>query len=471
MGGPDSIVICDTLNVLSNSFLIDTANLTLATNTPNSPTLVGSINLENSAIVWSTSTPRLQNLTNFGFITTANAVYFGGSRSAPYYNTNFNEPYWNFINRGGITNNGTLIWATNFLNTGTFLARSGGISLQKAQTTWLTNGAFLAPGAGGAINIESGSLYSSNYMLQGNGPLTLSITNLLDDGSLSYSLATMTNKNTWSCSGFSLLSVPTIKGSLLASTITNINPSYSPVRNYSALPDLGPAPTAFSSNSAVGHLILVGQNGDSLFTFSGTGVSNALYVDELDFRGSTATNVDTFKNYIGVQIDPNMKIYYGQALGNGVSIAERLNGKNNGRFVWVSNYNTGFFSSTNVVYPDGTTNQLNAALVASCDLDSNTNGIPNCLDPAPIYIPPVLSPANLALAVNYSTQPGPAAVVSWNAFPLTTNALLAAPSFTSTNWQVVTNFVYTRPYMDRVTVTDLIKTNGPRFYRIRVTTP
>jgi len=65
-----------------------------------------------------------------------------------------------------------------------------------------------------------------------------------------------------------------------------------------------------------------------------------------------------------------MTIYYAQAIqttinANGVTtstmqFAEKLNGRNNGRFVWVSNYNCGFFSSTNVVVV-GVTNPVNLA--------------------------------------------------------------------------------------------------------------
>jgi hypothetical protein len=163
-----------------------------------------------------------------------------------------------------------------------------------------------------------------------------------------------------------------------------------------------------------------------------------------------------------------MKVYFGQALANGRSIAEKLPLVNKGCFFWVSNYNTGFFSSTNVIYPDGSTNRLNTALVTSCDIDSNGNGIPNCMDPTPI---PVLSASGLALSVTYTNQPASAAVVSWTVFPYTENSLYSASSPNSTNWQLVTNFVYQGSLPNRVTVSDLVKTNAPRFYRVRAGSP
>ena len=473
-GQPDSIVISDVLNILSNSFTLDTLSLTLATNAPGSPTAAGAINLLSSAIVFSTATPRLQYLTNYGFIQTLNAVFFGGSRSAPYYSSTFNEPYQAFVNAGGVTNFGSLIWAKYFQNSGTFLSQNGGISLQACQFALMTNGAFLAPGNGGAIDIEAANLFISNHVLQCSGPLTLAITNSLDDGSLlANSADAITNKNFWSARGFNLLAAP-LAGSLLGTTVINTDPTYADVPNTWAAADLGATPAGFSGNSAVGHLILSGLDPDSHFTFSGTSGNNALYVDELDLRGSIATNIDAFKNYIGVQINPGMKIYYGQALANGVSIAERLNGKNGGGFIWVSNYNTGFFSSTNMVYPDGSTNRLNTALVTSCTIDSNGNGIPNCMDPAPVTL---LSASSLALSVTVTNQSlrtdqsTRAAIVSWTAFPSSTNYLYFAPVPGGNNWQLVTNFVFTGRFPTRVTVTDLVKTNAPRFYRVRVTAP
>ena len=129
---------------------------------------------------------------------------------------------------------------------------------------------------------------------------------------------------------------------------------------------------------------------------------------------------------------------------------------------------TGFFSSTNMVYPDGTTNRLNAALVASCDIDSNCNGIPNCIDSAPVPVP---SPRSLALTVAFTNQPIPAAQVSWTAFPGTVNILYAASELGSAHWSVVTNFVYTAPCPGRVSVNDSISANAPRFYRVSAGSP
>ena len=466
-GAPNNLLISDILNVSSN-LTLNAERLTLVTNETDQFVHAGELNLIGPQIVWSTSTAGVQYLTNWGVIRTRNAVFFGGSRSQPPYNTNLVDiPYQVFVNHGGVTNQATLIWAKYFEDTGgAFDTGAGSFILQKADFAFLTNGVINA--VDGAVSFSSGSLFASNFVVAAGGALTLDISGVLDDSTFSAGGADfVTNKNVWTASGMNLPQYPA-QATLLSTTISNTAPSYAPVRNVWAAQDRGCSPSGFVNNAAIGRLILDGEDPDSLFIFTGAGANNALYVDSLEFLNSIATNVDELKNYVGVQIDPNMKIYYGQALANGVSIAERLNGKNGGRFCWVSDYNTGFFSSTNLVYPNGTTNRLNTALVTACDIDSNGNGIPNCVDPAPI---PVLSPGALALAVSLTNSPEQAAVITWTGFPATTNWLYSASASTATNWQLVTNFVFTGPFPGRVTVMDKVKTDAPRFYRVRVGSP
>jgi len=205
---------------------------------------------------------------------------------------------------------------------------------------------------------------------------------------------------------------------------------------------------------------------DSLFTFNGTSAANAIYVDYLELR-NYATNRDGMGNFIGLNPNSNMKIYFGQAVANGASIAEKLNGKYGvngaagGSFCWVVNQ-AGFYSSTNLVYPDGTTNTFNAALVGSCNLDSDGDGIVNCSDSTPI-----LRPGDLALSVAVVGVSVPQAAVSWQSSPYAANYLYYKDSFGATNWQMLTNFV-SGPLGGRVSVQDPIKPTGPRYYRVRV---
>jgi hypothetical protein len=142
-------------------------------------------------------------------------------------------------------------------------------------------------------------------------------------------------------------------------------------------------------------LILDGRSPASAFSFNGTGTANGLYVDLLDLR-NYATNIDMAGNLNELYIEPNVTIYYGQALAGNVSVAERINNANGGRLIWVSSY-AGIYSGTNVVYPDGTTNRLNTALVESQNEDSDCDGLANIADPSPSLL---ITTASLPLGTN-----------------------------------------------------------------------
>jgi hypothetical protein len=464
-GAQNNLQISDILNITSN-LTVSADSLTLTTNPLDHFTHSGQITLLNPDILWPSSTPGLKYLTNYGGITTFNSVYFGGSHTQPPYNTNLvNIPYGALVNHGGITNQSSLVWASDFENYGPWNCGQGSFILQQATNCVMTNSVLLA---GGDVSLASSSLFLSNTLILSSSSLTLAPTNVLDDGSaLTGSADYITNKNFWSFGGsINLLSLAP-RASLLGTTITNFAPDFASVNSVWAGTDRGASPGGFQNNAALGHLILDG-NTNCAFEFDAAGPTNALYVDLLDLRNFVARNVDNHGNFMSITCAPNMTVYFGQALANNVSIAEKLPLVNGGRFIWVSNYNTGFFSSTNLVYPDGSTNRLNTALVTSCDIDSNGNGIPNCMDPAPI---PILTPVTLALSVGLTNSPALAATVTWTAFPYTTNYLYSSTEPNSTNWQLVTNFVYSGPFPGRVTVPDLIKTNVPKFYKVRAGMP
>ena len=468
LGGDDNLIISDVLNLISNVVTIDCMGLTITTNGPGASAPTGGLNFLNSTIVWSDITPRLQFLTNNGFINAPNTMFFRGSRTSPYYSTTFNEAYDYFLNRGGVTNFSSRIYARGFQNAGTFEATGGSIELHECGSALLTNAAFLATGGAGAVKIESGSVLASNFVIRAGAGINLTITNTLDDGSLAANSADyVSNKNFWATGNGINYLYPAANASLLATSVSNNAPGSRFIPITWAAADRGPTPGGFANNAAIGRLILDGPIGAG-YSFRAANGGNAMYIDRLELLGFVATNVDSLGNFLSLTCDPNMKVYFGQALANGSSIAEKLPHVNNGCFFWVSNFNTGFYSSTNIIYPDGSTNRLNTALVTSCDIDSNGNGIPNCSDPAPI---PVLSPGGLGLSVTFTNQPASAAVVSWVAFPFTINSLYSASSANSTNWQLVTNFTYQGSLPNRVKVTDLIKTNSPRFYRVQAGSP
>ena len=466
-----NLLIGDALNVFG-SLLLDTVRLTISTNAGNAPTPYGELNLTSGDPLWSSNLPKLQYLTNSGIISSLSPIYFGSAQTPPWISGTFDAPYQSVVTHGSIISQGNSTWANYYEASGTNSAGIGPISA-RANSAIITNGAFLATDAD--ITLTCGSLLISNQVLEAGRSITLTVTNYLDDGSVSNSVDVITNKNTWTAgAGLNLLRLPP-QASLLATTVTNNAYSNSEADNYWAGKDYGCWPSGFVNNAALGRLILDGQDDGSLFAFFRTGLTNALYVDLLELKDATAVNVDGDGNYLGVYLPTNFNIYYGDAVWNGLSIAEQLNhrygasGANGGQFCWVSNYNTGFYSSINVTNTDGSVHRLNRALVTSCDIDSNGNGIPNCLDPDPI---PVLTPSTLVLKAVYTNHPTRSVVVSWNTIPLASNYLYASSSLLpTTNWQLVTNFLSDATVGGRAMVTDPLKTSGGRYYRVRVLSP
>ncbi len=464
-GGGGHIYISDVLNILSNNPTFESSKLTITTNEPETSPRSGAINFLDSAIVWSEVTPRLEYFTNAGWFVSPNAVYFRGSRHSPYYSGNYNERYRAMVNLGGITNFSSRIYAEYFENSGNISATQGAIELHEAACADLDNGSLLAPGASGSITLEAGTLLVSNTVLNAGAALNLAVTNLVDDGTFaSGSADNVTNRNDWLTGNGFNLKVPGVNGSLLGTTIENRALPNKVISIQWAGRNLGTNSAGFIGNVALGHAVLDGAVG-SKYQFKPVNGNNAIYIDRLDLRGHIATNVNPQGNWLSLDCDAGMKVYFGQATADGADISRKLAEVNQGKFQWVRDYNTGFFSSTNLVYPDGTTNRLNTALVTDCTIDSDGDGIPNCMDPSPV---PILSSAGIAMMVGVTQTPKPAAVISWYTFPASTNYLYAAPSFDSPNWTPVTNFFYPGPYPGRVTVSDEIKTNAPRFYRVRV---
>jgi hypothetical protein len=403
-GGDDNLLISDILTV-TRDFFLDSSRITIMTNGPGANTVEGGLQLTDPHIVWTTAAPRLQYLTNNGFISTENTVFFGGSRKSPVDSTLQQTPYQVFINSGTVTNAGSLIWASLFENSGIFFAPLGAIQVQQAQAAILTNGMFIA--TNGEISVQGSGLLISNHVFAAGGAITLSPSASLDDGTFAAGCPEFnTNKNFWIGTGFNLTSTAPF-ATLASTTMTNMAPPFRNIVNRWAGIDRGPTPSGFDNNAAVGRLVLNGGL-NSVFTFSAANGGNAIYIDRLELENFTTNYIGS--DMSGIAIDPNMKVYYGQALAGGVSVAEKINGYEGGRLIWVSNYNCGFYSSTNMVYPDGTTNRVNAALAASCNIDSDGDGIVNCEDLSPIP-PGGLSacPCNsisIALPVTFSTGGG-----------------------------------------------------------------
>src|SRR5208337_542263 len=403
----------------------------------------GELNLLNPNTLWPSSFPQLQYLTNWGQISNGNSIYFNGAISlSPYSLTSTNLPYQAFVNHGSILGLGTVISSLYFENEGLISASLGSIAIQDAFNSVVSNGVFYAPG--GDVTIDSASLLVSNQTIISGGTITLSNTYYLDDGSYATASAfNVTNKNSWSVeNGINLPVLPTYS-SLLATTITNTALNQAPVYNTWAGNDLGPVPAGFSGNAALGHLILDGKNLESLFVFMPPGSGpNALYVDLLDLR-NFATNADAQGNTINIQIMPNMKIYFGRALMNGIEVSVHLSGRagtgpfasasDSGTFQWVTNYFCGFFSSTNLFYSSvGSSNLVNAGLYFYCQNAPQDVASSDCESGLPTLLPnscPATPPQYIS-----ATPPAAASIsVSSEA------ALYTAPANIDLSALVVTN--------------------------------
>jgi hypothetical protein len=489
--GTNSLVISDALTAYG-SFYSDARNLTLNTNyVGNGATsLYGQLNWYNSAPFNANTAsgtqqmPNLLWLTNNGTISALNTANFGGGSTV----------FGAFINNSLVADQGTTIWATNFLNDGTISNGTGSFTLQ-ARLAFMTNGNIVA---GGDISLgAANSLVISNHLMQAGHKLTLWTTNLTDGGT--------TNGNIWVVgtagiggtfdSGFNIPVKPAT-GDLLGTTVTNIAPISKAIYNVWSGTNAGLSTQGYNNNLAVGQLILdlnepAGlQNPNSFFYFNGVGTNNAIYVDRLVLMDAATNSYNTNSyNFQWLKIATNMTIYYAQAIMNGVSVAEKIDvnsqhGANGGRLRWISSY-AGYFSSTNLVYPDGTTNAVNAALAQSSDIDSDGDGVYNNNDPTPVFVP-----SQVNFTAIKTNVPAPSVKVQWATVPNATNFIYFRTNLLAGSWLALTNFknyyyannvsltnaahansfISPQPYPSPATnvwVFDAV-TNVPHFYRVVV---
>ena len=130
---------------------------------------------------------------------------------------------------------------------------------------------------------------------------------------------------------------------------------------------------------------------------------------------------------------------------------------------WVATH-AGIYSSTNIIYPDGSTNAFNVALVQSENLDSDNDGLVNAADPTPLV-------ANLALAVAITNSPTLGAKISWRSVPDSGNTVYYKTSPSSSTWLELTNFHIGELSTERVSIFDPMSVGGSRVYRVKMTPP
>ncbi len=491
----NNVVISDVMNVF-RTLNLNCTNLLITTNGfgLGAASSEGELNLGSSGMSWASSFPRLRTLTNNGAISTLSEANFGSEAL----------PYLSFINSGRVNINGggTTIYADIFLNAGAISAMltnsidpDGAVTIQ-SQASAMVGGTVTA---GGAFSDTAGVMAFAGTSLQVGKSLTLTATNLLADGSRIMSSISGSNIfgvtipviplpviNFWALgfanylnggAGLELPLKPTY-GDLLGTVIYQVAPGITQViiTDTWAGEDRGNSVTGFSNNVAIGQLILDAQ-GTSQFYFTGTGSRNAMYVDNLVLAGNAAYNETNHPNSSipGLTFNTNLVIYYAQAQNtNGISVAEKINGYNGDHLRWISDY-AGTFSSTNLVYPDGTTNAVNAALAASSDFDSDHDGRGNSTDPTPVFVP-----SQVLFSATRTTNVPPLVRIQWSTIPQASNRVEYTTSLATPAWLTLTNFNSPQPYVNNGTwpfdnwevtnvwVFDSTTNTPPRSYRVSV---
>jgi hypothetical protein len=462
-----NVILSDTLNVLTR-LSMDAQNLTLTTNPigTGAESPYGALNWQNKAILFSNSLPNLVNLTNNGVISANSLISLGAAKHLA-----------NIINTGNLIDNGTAFWVTNFLCSGSINDGVGAFQLT-ASTVDLTNGSILA--VSNSISIAANIIEASNATLIAGSALTLNTADLSDG--FANGTSGLTNANNWSIgtdalsaspglyllNGLNLLFKPAGSG-LLGTSITSIASTNKLINNEWAAQDYGVSNQGYTNNAAIGQLILNAQSPGpgtaTQFYFSGTGVSNAIYVDHLVLDGyASYTNHSSTNSIPTLAFNTNLVIYYADATASGAGdVSFLLNGFNNNRLRWVSSY-IGLFSSTNIVYSSGVTNTLNSGLV-------NTLKI--------FTAPPALTAGQLNFMSYLTNNPPNTIVISWNTIPLFDNYIYYSTNMV--DWQLLTNMYlpnnpfYVQPAsianataLTNVMVLDPVVAPG-RYYQIQAT--
>lgn len=458
----NNVVISDVVNVNSNLFFTCT-NLLLTTNGIGAASPDGELNLSVPTFLWASGTPRLRCLTNNGAIRlpSLTANVFGGAAL----------PYLAMVNAGYIYNGaGSAINSLDFENYGTFITGSGKFTVQSLNTTMI-NATVLA--TNDVFSVTASSLLINNTAIQAGRSLTLQATNVLTDNGV-------TSSNFWSLgegflglgfnnqSGLTLPILPPT-GDLLGTTITNIAVPGIKITDTWAGQDRGYSVTGFQNNEAVGQLVLDGQTNNSKFYFTGTGTSNAIYVDRVQLDGSSDWNSHIGTLVPSLLFNTNLVIYYADAVSDGQDVSVKLNGSNTNHLRWMPMY-AGYFSSTNMVY-GGTTNAINVALAGRNNVDSDGDGILNNVDSSPVF---VSSQVNFQLLL--TNEPPLTALITWDSIPSATNIVSYRTNLALGNWLVLTQFVSpaTVPPVGGWPITNALMvavTNSPStsyFYRVVV---
>jgi hypothetical protein len=444
-----NMIISDPMNI-QNSLLFNGISLTLN----------GALSLGGGITNWSKlNAPNLLYFTNNNVLSIPNNAIFGDDRAVPYsafvnnsnivtgLSYNFGEGETFFA--GGSETINTLYYQ----NSGSDVV--GGFYLT-AVAGLIQNGVITSTGD---VDFNGNVLKLFNARITTDGALNLNVTGTLYDAGGSSS-------NQLECSdGFNLIVKPT-GGDLLGTTITSDSISGAEVDSTWAGVDRGASSAGFLNNAALGKLVLSTQGAQlypPLFVFSPVGVSNAIYVDNLDLSQLGTDYADVLK------LNPGMVIYYASAeLSftppplNGIpqEPEEYLNGQFNNQLRWVSSF-AGPNSSVYVLI-NGQSVLVNRALRNSKIIDSNGNGIPNFFDVNPFDAAPFVIAGSLVQTNQPSSSPF---AISWLALPNSIYQVQFTTNLVSSNWQPLLSYTNNGSTSQHVTIWDTNKLSNQRFYR------
>lgn len=466
-----NIVVQNRLNA-ARSLVLDSAGLTFKRGTE--------FKLDSVTIpdLLRTNFPSLLNLTNEGIISVpqlADIVGAGtGGRLA------------NFINKGVVVANTLNIRSTNFESAGTNGAFAGSVGF--VPTTFALLSLFsggtmdiyadssrfeLNPAAGargrnlavGDITIAGNSLKMINQDFITPARLNLNISNLISDGGIVGSNLITVGR------GFSVLRKPDL-GDLLGTSIESVIPHDLTITHQWPGTDRGKFVSGYSNNVALGRLTLnttnlLGQ--PYLVQFSGTGTSNAMYVDLLDLRGSI-TNENLSRH---LQIDSNLKIYFANASPSVdyllTAITNDTDSTLRDRLIWVPDF-AGPNSSQLVSYVDSSgqvvQTTVNSAKFNSRFLDSDGDGVVNSAEDRLNSGTP-FDGVLVRNAVGYTVGGGVTnATITWRAAKETDYRVEISSNLQS-GWSYLTNRFNTNVVNGDVSFTDSVPAGTAiRFYRI-----
>jgi hypothetical protein len=418
----DPLLIVDTFHVGAERMTIEATN--------GSITLSGGFTISGGITEWTgLNTPNLKYLTNFGTIEVPNGAHFGDDRVTG---------YKAFVNKGNVLATGLFVRSEYFENSGLL----DSFSLLSVETTSgrMENSSSIVDGD---FVVQANDFKLRSHTNQTLGALYFTITNsLFDSGS--------SGVNRLVCGdGFHFhyangTGKPLV-GDLLGTTIETAAPIFASIDHTWPGDDKGADAAGFTNNLALGRLVLsIGFDAEILI--NGAGVSNALYVDYLEFIGITLAEVEA-----ALRTAPNLVIYFADSN----LPAEQLDGLLGGHLRWVSGF-AGPNSSIDLLI-NGQVVKVNRALRQSLIIDSDGDGLANGFDPSPF------DPAVLTLSLASSTPLTLA--LNWTAAASTVYKV----EYTTNNkdWHLLQNYTNSAATTVSATVLDQVPAGSPqRYYRV-----